>query len=119
MLLRQNSSKLVICLADMVVLRCKSLSSSSFLCMMAIAGFVDTDVNNASISYETMHSSFCDLMSLMLCMKSLVFFTLYDIFPTRGLKILDSSLAVSYETDPMLDTIGLNGIPILCILGKP
>ena len=66
-----------------------------------------------------MHSSFCNLMSLILWMKSLVFFTLYDVLPTRGLKIFDSSFAVSYETDPMLDTIGLKGIPILCTLGRP
>ena len=49
-LLRQSSSMLVICLDNMVVLRCRSLSSSSFLCMMAITGSVGTDVNNASTS---------------------------------------------------------------------
>ena len=33
--------------------------------------------------------------------------------PTRGLRILDSSLAVSYVTDPLLEMMGFSGIPSL------
>ena len=33
--------------------------------------------------------------------------------PTKGLRILASSFAVLYEAVPMLDIMGLNGVPAL------
>ena len=57
----------------MDVLRCNSLSSSSFFLVMAMAGCMGTEVNKASTSYETKHSSVLSFMPLMLSMKSFVF----------------------------------------------
>ena len=31
----------------------------------------------------------------------------------------ESSLATPYVMDPLLDTMGLRGVPVLCILGRP
>ena len=87
--------------------------------MMEMADSTGTDVNSASTSYDTMHSSGCNWMPLILSMKSRLFITQYGDLPTRGFSILDNSLAVAYVTDPMLDIMGLSGIPGLCTLGNP
>ena len=87
--------------------------------MMEIADSTGTDINSASTSYDTMHSSGCSWMSLILSMKSTLFITWCGDLPTRGLGILDNSLAVAWVTDPMLDIIGQSGIPGLCTLGNP
>ena len=39
--------------------------------------------------------------------------------PTKGLRILVSSLATPYVTNPQLDTIGLSGVSSLWILESP
>ena len=93
--LRQNSSKLEMCFTVMVVLRCKVLSSSRCFLMMSIAGSMGREVKSAFTSKDIIHSSGFNLMSSKLCMMSWLFFTLCDDLPTRGLSILDSSLAVS------------------------
>ena len=87
--------------------------------MMEIADSTGTDVNSVSTSNDTMHSSGCSWMPLILSMKSILFFTWCGDLPTRGYSILDNSFAVAWVTDPMLDIIGLSGIPGLCPLGNP
>ena len=78
-----------------------------------------TEVNRASTSYDTKHSSDFNSMSWMFSMKSFVFFTWYVVLPTKGFNILDNYFAVSYDTDPILETIGLRGMPSLCTFGRP
>ena len=102
------------CWTDMDVLRCSSLSSSNFFLVILRAACIGTEVNRASTSYDTRHSFGFNLMSWMLSMKSFAFFTWYSVLPTKGFNILESSLAVSYDTEPTLDTIGLNGVSSLC-----
>ena len=34
-------------------------------------------------------------------------------WPTRGLMMCDSSLAKQYVMDPLLETMGLRGVPVL------
>ena len=79
--------------------------------MMDIAGSIGTDVNSASTSNDIIHSSGFNWKTSRLCMKSMLFFTWCDDLPTRDLRILESSFAVAWVTDPMLEIIGLNGIP--------
>ena len=86
---------------------------------MDIAGSICTDVNSASTSNDIIHSSGFSWMPSILCLKSILFFRWCDDLPTRGLRILDSSFAVVWVTDPMLDIIGLSGLPGLCTLGNP
>ena len=59
--------------------------------MMEIAGSIGTDLNSASTSNDTIHSSGCSWICSRLCMKSMLFFTWCDDLPTRGLRILGSS----------------------------
>ena len=93
--LRQNSSRQEMCFTVMVVLRCKLLSSSRSFFMMSNAGSMGMEVKRAFTSKAIIHSSGFNLMSSKLCMKSWLFFTWCGHFPTRGLSILDSSLAVT------------------------
>ena len=116
---RQNSKRQEIWFTVMVVLWCKFLSSSRSFLIIAIDGSIGTDVNNDSTSKDIIHSSGLSWMPSMLCMKSMLFLTWCDEPPTRGLMILANSLAVEWVTDPMLDMIGLSGIPGLCTLGNP
>ena len=87
--------------------------------MMDIAASTGIDVNSASTSNDAMHSSGCRWMHLRLSKKSMLFFTWCDYLPTRGFSILDSSFAVAWVTDPMLENIGLSGISGLCTLDNP
>ena len=111
-LLRQNSSRLVICCMVMVVLFCRSLSLST-------TGWIGTDVKSAVTSYEMIHSPCCSLMPLRCSIKSLMLWTWCVVIPTSGFRILANSLAVLYVTVPVLETMGLRGIPGLWILGSP
>ena len=87
--------------------------------IIAIDGSIGTDVNNDSKSKDIIHTSGLSWMPSMLCMKSMLFLTWCDEPSTRGLMILANSLAVVWVTDPMLDIIGLSGIPGLYTLGNP
>ena len=87
--------------------------------MMEMDSSTGTDVKSASTSYDTMHSSGCNWMPLMLSRNSRLFITWCGDLPTNGFNILDISLAVEYVTDPILDIMGLSGIPVLWTLGTP
>ena len=86
---------------------------------MDIADSIATDVNSASTSNDIINSTGLSWLPSILCMKSILFFTCCDDLPTRGLRILESSFAIVWVTDAMLEIIGLNGIPGLCTLGNP
>ena len=86
---------------------------------MDIAGSIGTDVNSASTSNDIIHSSGLSWMPSILCMKSMLFLTWCDDLPTKGLRILESSYAVAWVTDPMLDIFGLNDISGVCTFGNP
>ena len=87
--------------------------------IIAIDGSIGTDVNNDSTSKDIILSSGLSWMPSMLCMKSMLFLTWCGEPPHRGLMILANSFAVEWVTDPMLEMIGLSGIPGLCTLGNP
>ena len=63
--------------------------------MIEMADSTGTDVNNASTSYDTMHSSGGNWMPVILSRKSWLFITWCGDLPTRGFSILDSYLAVA------------------------
>ena len=86
---------------------------------MLRAGWMGTDVKSAFRPYDLMISSDFGRMPFMCCINSLLFWTWYGDFATRGFRILDNSLDVSYVTAPMLESMGLSGIPSLCSLGNP
>ena len=52
--------------------------------MMEIADSTGTDVNSASTSNDTMHSSGCSWIPSILSMKSTLFFTWCGDLPTSG-----------------------------------
>ena len=79
----------------MVVLRWSSGSNSNLFLVMVMADSVGTNVNSAETSYEVMHSVGCNLIPLTCCTKSPVFLMWCGDFPTKGLRILESSLAAS------------------------
>ena len=56
----------------MLVLLLRSVSSSSCFLMMLMVVSMGVDVNNAVTSYDMMHSSSSNFMSLMLSRKSLL-----------------------------------------------
>ena len=85
---------------------------------MSSADWIGTDVKSAFASYDIMISSDLSWMPSKCCINSLLFWTWYGDFPTRGFRILDNSLDVSYVTTPMVETMGLSGIPFLCTLGN-
>ena len=87
--------------------------------MMLSEGWIGTDVKSALTSYDMMISSDLSWMPSRCYKNSLLFCTWYGDFPTRGFRILDNSLDVSYVTAPMLESMGLSGIPSLCTLGNP
>ena len=87
--------------------------------MISMDGSTGTDVKSDSTSNDIISSSGFNWMPSMLCRKSWLFWTWCVEPPTRGLMILVSSLAVALVTDPTLDIMGLNGIPVLCTLGNP
>ena len=70
-------------------------SNSSLFLMMVMADSMGTDVKSAETSYEVIHSVACNLIPLICCTKSPVFLIWCGDFPTKGLRILESSLATS------------------------
>ena len=85
---------------DKGVLLWSSGSSSSSLLIVLMAGFMGTDMKSALTSKETMHWSFCSLMSLMCWIKSWVLWTWYMDFSTSGFRILPV-LWQSYNWQPL------------------
>ena len=79
----------------MVVLRWGYGSNSNFFLMMVMAESIGTDVKSAETSYEVIHSVGCNMIPLTYCTKSPVFLMWCGDFPTKGLRILESSLATS------------------------
>ena len=71
--------------------------------MMLGAGLMGTDVKSAFTLYDIMIPSDLSWMPSKCCMNSLLFCTWYGDFPTRGFRILNNSLDVSYVTAPMLE----------------
>ena len=67
------------------------------------------DVKSAVTSNDVIHSPSSNLMFLISSAKSFLLFTWKMDLPTRGFRILDSSLATPYVTEPILDTMGLRG----------
>ena len=55
----------------------------------------------------------------MVLTKWAEFFTKLVDLPVRGVRTLASSLAKRCVGDPMVETMGLRGVPSLCILGVP
>ena len=104
---------------DMVVLWWSSVSCSNFFLVTSIVDFTGMDVKRAATSYEMMHSPSSSLIFLMSSANSLELFIWWMVFPIRGFKILASSLATPYVTEPWLDTMGLRGMFFLWILGSP
>ena len=84
---------------------------------MDIAGSTGTDVNSASTSNDIIYSSGLIWMLSIFSMKSMLFFTWCDDLPTKSLRILESSFAVAWVTDPMLEIIGLKWHPLFVHLG--
>ena len=66
-----------------------------------------------------MHSPCLSLTSLMWSIKSLVLWMWWLDNPTNGFKMLANSFAVLYVTVPVLEIMGLSGMPSLWILGSP
>ena len=66
--------------------------SSRFL-MMLRAGSTGTEMNRADTSYELRHSTGAKVMCLAYSTKSWVLFMLCGDLPTKGFRILASSLA--------------------------
>ena len=60
--------------------------------MMLSTSGMSTDVKSAFTSYDIMVSSDLSWMPSKCCMNSLLFWTWYGDFPTRGFRILDNSL---------------------------
>ena len=81
--------------------------------MMVMAGSIGMEVKSKLTSLDIIHSFSCSLMPSMLWMKSWVLWTWWGDLPTRGLRILDSSLALSCVTAPLLEMMGLRGTPSL------
>ena len=92
--------------------------------MMLSAGWMGTDVKSAFTSYDMILSNL-NWMPSRCCINTLLFCMWYGDLPTRGdlptggFRILDNSLDVLYVTAPMLEIMGLSGIPFLCTLGNP
>ena len=105
--------------ADMVVLLGSSASCSNFFLMMSSADGTGIEVNNAVTSYDVMHSPSSNFISFSSSANCLELLTWCCEQPISGLMILANSLATPYETEPMLDTMGLRGMFFLCILGSP
>ena len=72
-------------------LRVGSFTNRSFIIFKA--GSMGTDVNRTDTSYELRHSPGARVMCLTCSTKSWVLFIWWGDLPTRGLRILASSLA--------------------------
>ena len=66
-----------------------------------------------------MHSSPSSLVFFISPANSLVLFTWWMVFPTRGLRILASSFITPYVTEPLLDAKDLRGMSFLWIFDSP
>ena len=81
--------------------------------MISRAGLIGTDVKSALTSYDTIASSGPNVMPFRCSMKSWLLLMWCGDFPIRGLRILGNSFGVEKVTAPMLETMGLNGVPSL------
>ena len=83
------------------------------------ASSMGTCVNRFDMSKLISRSSGCSCVVRMMSTKDAEFFTACGVFPVNGVRILASSLASLYVGEPIVDTMGLIGVPFLCILGRP
>ena len=119
MWVRQNSSREVIREMDMAVLCGRVVSCCSLFLTIWMEGWTVIEVNRALTSKDVMTSPGCSFLSCSCWMKCWVFLRWCGDWPTSGLMICESSFATPYVIDPLLDTMGLRGVPVLWILGRP
>ena len=113
MLVRQNSSRVVICGMDMLVLCGRVLSCCNLCLTICMAGWTGTEVNKAFTSKEVMTSPDSNFLPWSCWMKCCVFLRWCGDWPTRGLMMCAISLATPYVMDPLLETMSLRGVPVL------
>ena len=87
--------------------------------MMLSAGSIGTEVNSEVTSYDDRHSCGCRVNILALVTKSPVLCMWWEDLPTNSLSALLRTLDTPYVTEPLLENIGLRGLPVLWILGNP
>ena len=76
-------------------------------------------MNKAVTLHELKHSPGCNFTFFACSTKLFVLWIWWWGLPTKGLRILVSSVATPSVTDLLLDTIGLRGMSVLWILGSP
>ena len=113
MWVRQNFSREVICGIDMAVLCGREVSCCNLCLTICMEGWTGTEVKSALTSKDVMTSPGCSFLSCICWMKCWVFLRWCGDLPTRGLMICESSLATPYVIDPLLETMGLRGVPAL------
>ena len=106
-------------LADIVVLLGSSVSCSSLFFNISNADVTGIDVNKGDALQEVMHSPSSSLVFFMSSTNSLELFRWWMVLPVRVLRILVNSLATSYVTEPLLETMGPRRVFFLCIFGSP
>ena len=104
---------------DMDVLLLSSVSCSNLFFVTCMADLTGMDVNRAETSSEMMHSPLSSLFFLMSSVNSLELLTWWIVLEVTGFRILANSLATTYVTEPLLETMGLRGLFFLYILGSP
>ena len=82
-------------------------------------GSTGTEVKRALTSKDVITSPGSNLLEWICWTKCCVFLRWWVDWPTRGLMMYASFFAILYVMEPLLDTMGLRGVPTLCILGRP
>ena len=116
---RRNHNKWIMSLTGNTALSYRMLSCSNKQLIMPKAGSTRTEVNKAVTLYELRNSSGCNVTLLACLTESCVLWMWWTDLATSGLSILVHTLAASYVTDPLLDTIGLRRVSGLWIFGSP
>ena len=78
-----------------------------------------TEVKSEVISYEARQSSGWRVNPLALDTKLPVLCIWWGDLPTKGFNTLLMTLAIPYVTEPLPETKGLRGLPVLWIFGNP
>ena len=93
MLVRQNSSKVVICCMDMLALCDSVVSCCSFCLTICMDGATGTEVKRALTSKEVMTSPGSSILPCSYWITCCVFLSRWGDWPTKGLMMWASSLA--------------------------
>ena len=93
--LKLNSNRQMMLFTVMDVLCWSTLSCSIWSWMILMTGPMATDMKSAITSHDMIHSSCLNWISLICCTMSLLLLTWCGDLPTRGFRILASSLDVS------------------------